>query len=73
MADFIWEEWIASLGRWQAPDKGEVRPTPAFRLLRVGAEYCLIELWIVGLSGKYCIFREAHNPLTTLLEMRDQA
>jgi hypothetical protein len=26
------------LGRWQAPDKGEVQPTPAFRLLRVGAE-----------------------------------
>ena len=34
---------LAGLGRWQAPDKGEVRPTPAFRLLRVGAELCLIE------------------------------
>jgi len=31
------------LGRRQALDKGEVRPTPAFRLLRVGAELCVIE------------------------------
>jgi len=40
-----------SLGRWQAPDKGEVRPTPAFRLLRVGAELCVIESRSAGLSG----------------------
>ena len=35
---FIEEAKVRGLGRWQAPDKGEVRPTPAFRLLRVGAE-----------------------------------
>jgi hypothetical protein len=29
------------LGRRQALDKGEVQPTPAFRLLRVGADVCL--------------------------------
>ena len=45
------------LGRWQALDKGEVRPAPAFRLLRVGAELYVPELWGARLSGEYCIFR----------------
>jgi hypothetical protein len=39
------------LGRWQAPDKGEVRPTPAFRLLRVGAELYVNDQKNVALSG----------------------
>jgi len=45
-----------TLGRWQAPDKGEVRPTPAFRLLRVGAELYVNDKKNVTLSGRYCIF-----------------
>ena len=44
------------LGRRQALDKGEVQPTPAFRLLRVGAELCVNEERRTGLSGRYCIF-----------------
>jgi hypothetical protein len=37
--------------------KGEVRPTPAFRLLRVGAELCVNEIPSPDLSGEYCIFQ----------------
>jgi hypothetical protein len=48
------------LGRWQALDKGEVRPTPAFRLLRVGANSYVIESLNIALSGKYCILEYAY-------------
>src|SRR5258708_24730316 len=46
---------LTALGRWQALDKGEVRPTPAFRLLRVGADSYVIEALNTALSGEYCI------------------
>src|SRR5579863_9017986 len=36
--------------------KGEVQPTPAFRLLRVGADLCVNESRCHALSGRYCIF-----------------
>ena len=49
-------EKLEDLGRRQAPDKGEVQPTPAFRLLRVGAELCVNEEHPAWLSGRYCIF-----------------
>jgi hypothetical protein len=44
------------LGRWQAPDKGEVQPTPAFRLLRVGADLCVNGLMGLGYQGDTVFF-----------------
>ena len=48
---------LAIVGRRQTPDKGEVQPTPAFRLLRVGADVYVNESAGGTLSGRYCIFQ----------------
>jgi hypothetical protein len=53
-----------NLGRRQAPDIGEVRPVPAFRLLRVGAESICKSNLLLCAIGETLYFWTKHDSIS---------